>query len=370
MDRCEIPVSYLSRQRNELMNTPSLKIDLYSDTVTRPTDGMREAMAKAEVGDEQKREDPTTRALEERVAGLLGKEAAVFLPSGTMCNQIAIRGHCGPGEEIILDRTAHVRNSEGGGSAALSGALVYPLEGERGIFTADQLTSAIRPINNHFPRSRLVVVEQTSNGGGGSVWPLEAIEGVCAVAAEHGLARHMDGARLLNAVVATGISADKYSASLDSVWIDFSKGLGAPVGGALAGNGEFIEEAWRWKHQFGGAMRQSGIIAAGALYSLEHHVDRLAEDHENASLLAEGLQEIEGITVEPVATNMVFFDVAGSNMTAQGFNDLLLEQGMRVSTPAPTRCRAVTHLDVSRSQIEEAVEIMKGVAAGELRLAT
>ena len=352
------------------MANPPLKIDLYSDTVTRPTDGMRDFMAKAEVGDEQKKEDPATSALEERVAALLGKEAAVFLPSGTMCNQIAVRVHCGPGDEIVLDRTAHIRNSEGGGTAALTGALIYPLEGEQGIFTPDQLLAAIRPINNHNPRSRLVVVEQTSNGGGGSIWPLEVIEEVCSVAKAHGLGRHMDGARLLNAVVATGIAAEKYAASLESVWIDFSKGLGAPIGGALAGSRDFIEEAWRWKHQFGGAMRQSGIIAAGALYALEHHVERLAEDHENARLLADRLGEIEGIEVEPVTTNMVFFDVGGLNLTAQQFNERLLEEGLRVSTPAPTRCRAVTHLDISRFQIEEAGEIMKGVAAGKQRVGT
>lgn len=347
------------------MANPPLKIDLYSDTVTHPTAGMRDFMAKAEVGDEQKKEDPMTSALEDRVATLLGKEAAIFLPSGTMCNQIAVRVHCGPGDEIILDQTAHIRNSEGGGTAALTGALIYPLDGEQGIFTPAQLLAAVRPINNHYPRSRLLVVEQTSNGGGGSIWPMEVIEKVCLLSKAHGLSCHMDGARLLNAVIATGISAEDYAAFFDSVWIDFSKGLGAPIGGALAGSRDFIEEAWRWKHQFGGAMRQSGIIAAGALYSLEHNVARLSEDHENARLLANGLREIEGIEVEPVATNMVFFDVAGLNLTAQQFNERLLEAGLRVSTPASTRCRAVTHLDISWSQIEEAVEIMKQIALGQ-----
>jgi threonine aldolase len=315
----------------------------------------------AEVGDEQKREDPTVNQMVDMVCELLGKEDAIFLPSGTMCNQIAFRVHCRPGDEIIMDDTAHTRHYETGGPAALSGATIYPLEGKRGIFSATQVEAAIRPASNHFPRSRVVLVEQTSNLGGGTIWPLEVIGEVCALANRYGLARHMDGARLLNAVVATGISAQDYATHFDSVWIDFSKGLGAPVGAALAGSGAFIQEAWRWKHQFGGAMRQSGIIAAGAIYALTHHVERLAEDHANAQLLAQGLAEMSGISVEPVETNMVFFDVSSLGLDAETFNELLMARGVRFSTIGEGRVRAVTHLDVSKTQVQKTLDLVREV---------
>lgn len=343
-----------------------IRIDLYSDTVTRPTPEMRRFMSQAEVGDEQKKEDPTVNRLVDMVCDLLGQEDAIFLPSGTMCNAIAVRVHCRPGDEVLMDRTAHPLHFEVGGPAALSGAMICPLAGQRGIFSARQVEAALRAPSNHAPRSRLVSVEQTSNAGGGAIWPLETIREVCAVAGRHGLARHMDGARLLNAVVASGIPAREYAATFDSVWIDFSKGLGAPVGAALAGSQSFIQEAWRWKHQFGGAMRQAGIIAAGAVYALEHHVERLAEDHANARVLGQGLAEINGLTVEPVETNLVFFDVAGLAITGVEFSQLLRKQGLRVSVMGPTRLRAATHLDVSGSQIEEALEIIRQVVQ-ELR---
>ena len=339
-----------------------IQIDLNSDTITRPTPEMRQFMSLAEVGDEQKQEDPTVNRLVAMVCDLLGKEDALFLPSGTMCNQIAWRVYCRPGDEIIADQTAHTRHYEVGGAAALSGATIFPIQGEGGVFSADQLEAAIRPASNYFPRPQAVLIEQTANLAGGMIWPLEIIQDVCAVAKAHSLARHMDGARLLNAVVASGISAQAYAASFDSVWIDFSKGLGAPVGAALAGSREFIKEAWRWKHQFGGAMRQAGIIAAGAVYALTHHVDRLAEDHNHAKILAKGLEQIEGIVVEPYHTNMVFFDVAGLSTTAAAFNEQLVAHGMRVLVAGPTRLRAVTHLDVSRAQIDEALVIIRDVA--------
>lgn len=340
-----------------------IRIDLYSDTVTRPTPEMRKFMAKAEVGDEQQKEDPTVNKLVEMVCDILGKEDAIYLPSGTMCNQIAIRVYCRPGDEIIVDDTTHTRHFETGGPSALSGASLFPLDGKRGIFTAEQVKSAIRPENNHFPRSRVIFIEQTSNLGGGSIWPLETIQEICTLANENGIYRHMDGARLLNAVVASGISAREYAEHFDSLWIDFSKGLGAPVGAALAGSKAFIKDAWRWKHQFGGAMRQAGIIAAGAVYALNNHVDRMAEDHENAQFLAKGLAEIDGIAVEPVETNIIFFDVAGLGMTSEAFNNRLKAHGVRVSALESTaRARAVTHLDVSRSQTEEALDIIRGVA--------
>jgi threonine aldolase len=343
-----------------------IRIDLYSDTHTKPTPRMRKFMAEAEVGDEQERQDPTVNLLVEKVCRLLGKEDALYLPSGTMCNQIAWRIYCRPGDEILMDETGHTRHFETGGPAALSGAVLFPINGKRGIFTAAQLQQAIRPSNPHFPRSRVVLVEQTSNLGGGTIWPIETIAQVCATAKRNGLGRHMDGARLLNAVAATGISAETYASHFDSVWIDFSKGLGAPVGAALAGTREFIEEAWRWKHQFGGAMRQAGIIAAGAVYALEHHIERLSEDNENAGIFADGLRGIDGIAVEPVETNMVFFDVSGLGVTAKSFSDSLIRSGVRVSTIGDSRLRAVTHLDVSRSQVEEASSIVRK-AAEEIR---
>lgn len=348
------------------LQPPEIRIDLYSDTLTKPTDGMRAFMAQAEVGDEQKREDPTTLQLEAEVCKLLSKEAAIFLPSGTMCNQIAVHLHCRPGDEIILDCTAHIRNYEAGGAAALSGACIYPLDGDAGVFTAAQVEAAMRPAINHSPHSRLLVVEQTSNGGGGTIWPLETMEEVSATAKDHGLACHMDGARLLNAVVETGITADRYAAPFDTVWIDFSKGLGAPVGAALAGSRKLIEKAWRWKHQFGGAMRQSGIIAAAGIYALKHNVERLLDDHANAQLLAIGLEKIKGIRVEPVSTNMVFFDVGGLGQTADQFNEALLERSLRVSTVSATRCRAVPHLDIMKPQVKEAIDIIGEVAGGFL----
>ena len=348
---------------NPVTQMPDIYIDLSSDTATRPTAAMRDFMARAEVGDEQRREDPTVNRLIEMVCELLSKEDALYLPSGTMCNQVAIRTHCQPSDEIIIDETGHTRHFETGGPAALCGALVYPLPGVRGVFTAEQLESAIRPASNYFPRSRLVIVEQTSNLGGGTIWPLETIEEVCGTAKAHGLACHLDGARLLNAVVASGIPASEYTAPFDSAWIDFSKGLGAPVGAALAGSREFIQQAWRWKHQFGGAMRQAGIIAAGAIYALEHHIERLAEDHANAQTLAQSLAAIEGISVEPVDTNMVFFDVSGLGLRADHFAELLTQRGVRMSTMGATRMRAVTHLDASASQIEEALDAVKMVVA-------
>jgi len=279
-----------------------------------------------------------------------------------MCNQIAFRVHCRPGDEIIMDDTAHTRHYETGGPAALTGAMTYPLAGKRGVFAAEQLEAAVRPVSNHLPRSRVVLVEQTSNLGGGTVWPLDGIQSVCAMAHKHGMLCHMDGARLLNAVAATGIKAKTYAQPFDSVWIDFSKGLGAPVGAALAGSMGFIQEAWRWKHQFGGAMRQAGIIAAGAAYALNHHVERLAEDNENARILARGLGEIQGIDVEPVETNLIFFDVSGMGVTAEAFDAFLREKGLRISVLGRTRGRAVTHLDVSRKQVKEAIEIIRQVA--------
>jgi threonine aldolase len=338
-------------------------VNLYSDTQTRPSEGMRAAIAAAEVGDEQRGRDPTTRALEERVAALLGHEAAVFLPSGTMCNEIALRLHARPGgDELILDRTAHPVNNEAGGPSQLSGLMIRALDGERGVFAGDQLASALRrPGDRYAPRSRVVSVEQTSNLGGGRVWPLLAIRDVLTVARDHGLRTHLDGARLLNAVVASGVPASDYAGGFDTAWIDFTKGLGAPVGAVLAGSGELIAEAWRWKQMLGGAMRQSGIIAAGCLYALDHNVERLAEDHANARLLAEGLAGIPGIEIDPasVETNIVLFEV----QDAAGFVARLADQ-VELADMGPRLVRAVTHLDVSRADVERAISAIAGLLAG------
>jgi threonine aldolase len=324
---------------------------------------MRRAMAEAAVGDEQRDDDPSTNRLCEMVAELLGKEKAVFLPSGTMCNQVAVLVHCQSGEEIIADETAHIITSEGAGAAALAGAWVRPLKGRNGIFSAEQVGAAIRPRNRNAPRTRLVAVEQTSNRGGGSVWPLTAIEDVASVAQEHGLALHMDGARLLNAVVASGVSARQFASPFDSVWLDLSKGLGCPVGGVLAASAEFIEEAWRWKHRLGGAMRQSGVLAAAGIYALEHHVERLAEDHANAKLFAERIAALPGIKLQPpnVETNLVFFDISGTGLTAAQVVAGLLRRGIRVGVEGEHHLRAVTHLDVDREGVEQAAAALAAV---------
>jgi threonine aldolase len=337
-------------------------IDLYSDTVTRPTSDMRRFMCAAEVGDEQKHEDPTVNLLQEMVADLLGKESAVFLPSGTMCNEIALRVHCRPGEEMLAHRTAHPIHFETGGPGALAGVNVRPLDGPRGQYDVAALEDGIRPDSRHYPRSRLVWVEQTSNLGGGSIWPLARIRAVTDAARRHRLATHLDGARLLNAVVATGVAAREWAAPFDSAWIDFTKGLGAPVGAALAGSRDFITEAWRMKQQMGGAMRQAGIIAAGGVYALRHHVKRLAEDHANARRLAEGLAALPGVSLDPasVETNLVFFELSAP-LDAATVVERLLARGVRMGAMGPRTIRAVTHLDVSAEQIEQTLDAARAV---------
>jgi threonine aldolase len=333
-------------------------VNLYSDTQTRPTPQMRRAMAEAEVGDEQKFEDPTVNALCARVAELLGMEAAVFLPSGTMCNEIAFRLHIRPGgDEAILHRTAHPIIAEAGGPAAFAGAVLYPLDSPDGTFTGDDVRAALRPPSRYEPRSRLVSVEQTVNMAGGRVWPLERVRDVVSVAREAGLRLHMDGARLMNAVVAAGVPAAEYARGFDTVWLDFTKGLGAPVGACLAGSAELIEEAWRYKQMIGGAMRQAGIVAAGALYALDHHVERLADDHANARRLAGGLAEIDGLTVDEVETNMVFFAVDD----APGLCAALEREGVRMGAVGVRRVRAVTHLDVSGDDVDLAIGAVRDI---------
>lgn len=334
-------------------------INLYSDTQSTPTREMRQAMAEAEVGDEQAGLDPTVDALCEKVAALLGKERAVFLPSGSMCNAIAILVHCRAGDEIIAHETSHIINFEAGGSAALAGAMVRPLRGERGQFESEDVRAAIRPQSRYHPTSRLVTVEQTANMGGGSVWPLTRIEAVAEVAREAGLALHMDGARLLNAVVASNVSAADYARPFDTLWIDLSKGLGCPIGGVLTGDAAFIEAAWQWKQRLGGAMRQAGIVAAAGLHALDHHVERLGGDHANARLFAELVADHPGVSLaeEGVDTNIVFLDIEGHS--AGEVSAKALENGLRIGATTPRRLRAVTHIDITEKDVREAARIFR-----------
>lgn len=334
-------------------------IDLRSDTITQPTPAMRKAMANAEVGDDVFGEDPTVQELEKRTAAILGMEAAMFVTSGTMANQLAVRTHTQPGDEVLLEAGAHIYYYESGAAAALSGVQCRCLAGHRGIFTGADVKAALRPTNVHYPPTRLVCLENTHNRGGGSIWPIKAIAGVSAVAKEHGLKMHLDGARLWNAAVASGISERRYASYFDSVSVCFSKGLGAPVGSALAGSKEFIGRARRFRKQFGGGMRQVGIIAAGALYALEHHRNRLSEDHDSAKALAEGLAEISGIELDvtTVQTNMVVFRV--TPLPAETFVRKIGAAGVKVLATGPDTIRAVTSLMVSRKDITEAVRIIR-----------
>ena len=341
-------------------------IDLYSDTKTKPSPGMRKAMADAEVGDEQKFEDPTTSRLRERICELLGKEDAVFLPSGTMANQIAIRVHCRLGDEVIADRTAHIINAESGGTAANAGVMIRTVDGPAGVFTGEQVKAALRdPNNRNAPRSRLVSIENTSNGGFGTVWPLATMQGVTKVARDAGVSLHMDGARLANAVVKSGTKAADYAACVDSLWLDYTKGLGAPVGASLAGDKTFIKEAWRQKQMLGGSMRQSGVIAAAALYALEHNWDRLAEDHDNARRLSEGIANIKGVEIEVprMETNLVFFEITKPGWTSARLIEACKERGVGIGSSTATRIRAVTHLDVNRQDIDTALKVISDALA-------
>ena len=336
-------------------------IDLRSDTVTKPTLAMRQAMAEAEVGDDVLGDDPTVKGLEQRTAELLGKDAAIFVPSGTMANQLSIRCHTQPGDEMLLDANAHIYWYEAGGSAALSGVICRTLSGVRGVFSSADVCAALRPTDIHFPPTRLLSIENTHNRGGGAIWPLEQIQEVCRVAREAGIRTHLDGARLWNASVATGIPESEYAKGFDSVSVCFSKGLGAPVGSAIAGGAELVNNARRFRKQFGGGMRQAGIIAAGALYALQHHRERLAEDHANAKRLASGLSEIPGIHVnfDMIDTNMVYFDV--KRQPAMQLVDLLKETNILVLPTGEHTVRAVTSLAVDVDDILQTIDAVREI---------
>jgi threonine aldolase len=337
-----------------------VRINLLSDTQTRPTPAMREAIARAEVGDEQIGDDPTVNLLCERVAALLGKEAAVFLPSGTMCNVAATLVHCRPGDEILAHETAHIIAREGGAHAALGGFQIMPLSGADGKFSPDAFRKALHPRTRYQPPQTLVSVEQTANIGGGTIWKKAALEEVAKIARDNGLATHMDGARLLNATVATGIAARDMAAGWDSAWIDFSKGLGAPVGAVIAGSRDFIDEVWRWKQRLGGSMRQAGICAAACVYALDHHVDRLADDHANARALARGLAQIAGMEVQEPETNLVFFNPDGAGVSGEKMVGALRQRGVLLAM-MDGRIRACTHLDVTAEMIEETVGLVREI---------
>jgi threonine aldolase len=351
---------------------PRILYDLRSDTVTKPSAGMRRAMADAEVGDDMSAEDPTVNRLEAMMAELFGKEAAVYACSGTQSNQMGVRLHCLPGDELLIHETGHIANFEAGAPAALSGVTCRTLSGENGMLDLPQLRGKIRADNQHLCRTRLVCLENTTNVGGGRAYPLEQVERIGKWAHDQGLKVHVDGARFFNASISQGYSPEVFARHVDTVSICFSKGLGCPMGSILIGSREEIYLARRARKMFGGALRQAGIVAASAIYAMEHNVERLAEDHENAKLFAERIAEIEGIVVSPkeVETNLVFFEVAPQLGYASQLSAALLEYGVRINASGPQRLRACTHLDVSRSDVLAAADaIRKCVAAGFRELA-
>lgn len=337
-------------------------IDLRSDTVTKPTRGMLEAMFKAEVGDDVFGEDPTTNLLQEKVAKLLGKEDSLFVASGTMANQLSLRAQTQPGDEIIVERNSHIFNSESGGGAALSGVQFYLLEGNRGILHPSQIEKVIRDSSDHHrPVTRLIWIENTHNRGGGSIYPLEVVKEIFQVARKNNLLVYMDGARLLNAAVALGVDPKEYTQYVDSTILCLSKGLGAPVGTMVAGSSEFINRVHRFRKMFGGGMRQIGYLAAAGIYALDHHVKRLAEDHTNAKRLAEAISEFKSFKINPknFQTNIIHFEIVSQGMDSKVVVNKLKDKGVLVLPRDDRSIRAVTHLGVDKDDIEEVISIMK-----------
>jgi len=335
-------------------------IDLRSDTVTKPTAAMRQVMATAEVGDDVLGEDPTVNQLQDKISSLLGKEAGLFVPSGTMANQVAIKSHIQPGDEIIIDQQAHIFNHECGAAAVISGGQFRCLDGERGILTAEDIVGAIRYPHINHPPSRLICLENSHNRGGGSTYTLENLKGIAELASRRGITIHLDGARLFNGALATGSTVAELAGEVDSVCVAFSKGLGAPAGSALCGKVEFIEKARRFRKMLGGGMRQIGILAAACIYALDHNVERLVDDHQNAQRLARGLAQMPGIQIDPshVQTNIVIFDVAPTGMDAASFVKRSAKEGVFLMPFGPTTIRAVTHMDATAADIDRALEII------------
>jgi len=341
-------------------------IDLRSDTVTRPTPDMRAAMAEAEVGDDVFGEDPTIAALEERIAHILGKEAAIYVPSGTLSNLLGVRVHCDPGDALICEANAHLYVYEQGGYAQFCGVTAHTIQGEYGILQPSDFTGTVHGYDDHSTRTRLVCLENTHNRGSGRIQPYEYVEEICGWAHDQGLATHLDGARLMNAVVASGISAADWAQHFDTVNVCFSKGLGAPVGSALIGPTDLIRKARRHRKALGGGMRQAGVIAAAALYALDHHIERLAEDHSNAQIFSNAVHQCDGLTLSPpdVHTNIVFFDVDPALGSAKELQARLKEHGVLVLALGASRIRAVTHLDVTQEEVTRAGQILQEVTAG------
>ncbi len=338
-------------------------IDLRSDTVTRPSKRMRDAMANAEVGDDVFGEDPTVNKLQETVSTLLGKESALFVPSGCMSNQLALKAHTEMGDEVIMEQDAHMFNYETAAPSIMSAVQVKTIPGVRGVFRAEELPQHIRPAIYYMPRTRVICIENTHNRAGGAIFPIEEIKKISAFCKERGILFHLDGARLWNASVATGIPMNEWAQYFDSVSVCFSKGLGAPVGSAICGSREFVTRAHKWRKVFGGGMRQSGIIAAGALYAVQNNVERLKEDHEKAKYFSQELSKIKSfeIDLESVQTNIVLVDVQKTGKTPQEIILLLKEQGVLISVGTFTKFRALMHLDVTMEQVKFSAEKFKQI---------
>jgi len=343
-------------------------IDLRSDTVTRPTPGMRRAIADAEVGDDMSGEDPTVNRLEARLCELLGKEAAVYACSGTQSNQMGVRAHCQLGDELLIEETGHIANWEAGSPAGLSGVTVRTLRGRFGMLDASDLEGKVRPDNQHYCITRLVCVENTTNHGGGKAYPLDQMARVGRWAHQNKLKVHVDGARLFNACVAKDYSARDFVQHANSISICFSKGLGCPMGSILVGDADTVRKARRARKMFGGALRQAGMMAAAALYALDHNIERLEDDHDNARAFAEAISEIDGIRIDPAAveTNLVFFELDPSKITGPELTARLREQKVFMNTSGgPQRIRACTHLDVDREDVVQAAAAMRKILEGE-----
>lgn len=339
-------------------------IDLRSDTVTQPTDAMRKAMARAEVGDDVYGEDPTVNRLQDMAAALLGKRAALFVPSGTMGNQLAIRAHTQPGQEVIVESKAHIVRYEQGAAGALAGVQLHWVVGDRGIMTAEQVEAAIRPKDPYSIPTGLICIENTHNSGGGTIYSLSTIEKIRAIATKHGIPMHLDGARLFNAVAATTLPASTYAQHFETVSFCLSKGLGAPAGSLLVSSDtHLIERARRFRRMYGGAMRQSGILAAAGIHALEHHVTRLKTDHDHAKKLARALQQIPAVRIAPqhVETNIVIFDVPDPRLAPADLVTQLKDHGVLIHAIGGRSFRAVTHLNISTKQIDEAAEVFARV---------
>ena len=350
------------------MSPSNPSVDLRSDTVTRPTPAMRRAMMEAEVGDDVFGDDPTAQALERRVAELAGKEAALYVPSGTMGNQLALKCHTEPGDEVLLERESHIFLYEQGGLGANSGCLAHVVPGQRGAIAPEQVVAAVRDwsADDHVARVRLVCLENTHNRQGGVVVPLARLQAVAAAARAHRVAVHLDGARLWNASVATGTPVREWAAAADSVMMCFSKGLGAPVGSILAGPGEFVRRARRVRKRWGGGMRQVGILAAACLHALDHHVERLAEDHANARLLAEAIAQTPGLSIDlsAVQTDIVVFELSRPGLSPAEFVGRLKQDGVLVGPfPGTTKIRAVTHYGIERADVEKAIASLRRAMA-------